>query len=77
MAKKKEEIEEVEQPEQEQYTEEPSLLKVYKKQNDQVTFICGVKVETDPDGREFFTLPASAQETVIGHPNLTWPEEQE
>jgi hypothetical protein len=48
-------------------------VEVYKKCNDAMTQFCGEKVQVSATGREYFVLPLTAKESVLGNVNLTWP----
>jgi hypothetical protein len=50
-------------------------VRVCKKVNDGMSQFCGERVQTDPDGKEFFNLTIAAKESVDRHPNLIWPAE--
>ena len=56
--------------------EETEKVRVYKVTNSSVTHICGEKVQIDEEGKEYFLLQKSAEETVSHHSNLIWPTEE-
>lgn len=60
-------------------TEKPKqeMIRAYKVNNDVQTWFCGVRVQIDEHGKEYFELPPYAKNLVDQHINLVWPAEAE
>lgn len=53
------------------------MVRAYKIHNDVQTSFCGVRVQADEHGKEYFLLPAYAKNLVDQHINLVWPADEE